>query len=74
MKRHMTARPFSARAGTKLGVATLIQRLAAHLQGDVTGGVIPDFAITSEPTPADIQRARDLIEEHGWSHLLRPEA
>ena len=31
---------------------------------------IPAIPITDEPTADDVERAHELIQKHGWQHLL----
>jgi hypothetical protein len=51
------------------GRAGLLRRMLASWFGR-DGGSVPAIPITDSPTAADVARARELIREHGWDHLL----
>lgn len=47
----------------------LLQRILSAWFGRDTAS-IPAIPITDEPTAADVERAHELIQKHGWQHLL----
>jgi len=49
----------------------LLRRVMAHFETteELTTHEIP---IIEEPSPADIARAHELIQQYGLEHLLRP--
>jgi ABC-type metal ion transport system, periplasmic component/surface adhesin len=51
------------------GGPELLRRMLANWFGR-DGGSIPAIPITDAPSPSDVARARELIREHGWDHLL----
>lgn len=55
------------------GVASaFLMSIVTHFRREPQSDVCPhDFGIIDQPSPADIARARELIEQYGWTHLLR---